>query len=104
MVRLELLVLGMGGEPLGGHGQVSAGAGGALAQPQQVPSSHPAWWISVPLLVGLAGADWVREPESRILCGRALTVACRQTTESKSHFISIYARFLAAPGLGLGQR
>lgn len=39
--------------------------------------THPAWWICVPLLVGLAGADWVRDPESRIRCGRAFIVALR---------------------------
>lgn len=39
--------------------------------------THPAWWMCVPLLVGLAGADWVRDPESRIRCGRAFIVACR---------------------------
>lgn len=33
--------------------------------------------MCVPLLVGLAGADWVSDPESRIRCGRAFIVACR---------------------------
>lgn len=42
--------------------------------------AHPAWWICVPLLVGLAGADWVRDPESRILCGRAFIVALRNNS------------------------
>ena len=32
--------------------------------------------MCVPLLVGLAGADWVEEPQSRILCDRAFIVAC----------------------------
>lgn len=45
--------------------------------------AHPAWWMCVPLLVGLAGADWVRDPESRIRCGRAFIVAWRHKT-SKS--------------------
>lgn len=49
-VRLELLVLVVGGDP-------------------------PTWWMCMPLLVGLAGADCVSEDVSRMRWGRALTVA-----------------------------
>lgn len=78
LVRLELLVLGMGGDPLRERSARISGEGRGHGRwwggPLRLP--HPAWWMCVPLLVGLAGADWVRDPESRILCGRALTVAC----------------------------
>lgn len=39
--------------------------------------TYPTWWMCMPLLVGLAGADWVREDVSRIRWGRAFTVAYR---------------------------
>lgn len=29
-------------------------------------STHPAWWMWTPLLVGLAGADWVSEDAVRM--------------------------------------
>lgn len=38
-------------------------------------ATYPTWWMCMPLLVGLAGADCVREDVSRIRWGRALTVA-----------------------------
>lgn len=40
-------------------------------------ATYPTWWMCMPLLVGLAGADWVREDVSRIRWGRAFTVAYR---------------------------
>lgn len=31
-----------------------------------LPTTHPAWWMWMPLLVGLAGADCVREEVVRM--------------------------------------
>lgn len=39
------------------------------------PDTHPACCMWVPLLVGLAGADWVREDVLRMRWGRAFRVA-----------------------------
>lgn len=38
-------------------------------------ATYPTWCMCMPLLVGLAGADCVREDVSRIRWGRAFTVA-----------------------------
>lgn len=38
-------------------------------------ATYPTWWMCMPLLVGLAGADCVREDVSRIRWGRAFIVA-----------------------------
>lgn len=43
--------------------------------------TYPTWWMCIPLLVGLAGADWVSEEVSRMRWGRALTVAWGEHTE-----------------------
>lgn len=40
-------------------------------------ATYPAWWMWMPLLVGLAGADWVSEDVVRTRCGRAFAVACK---------------------------
>lgn len=42
--------------------------------------TYPTWWMCMPLLVGLAGADWVSEEVSRMRWGRALTVAWGEHT------------------------
>lgn len=52
----------------GGRGVLGTGRSRAAG-------THPAWWMWTPLLVGLAGADWVSEDAVRMRWGRAFTVA-----------------------------
>lgn len=52
------------------------GARGVLGTGRsRAAGTHPAWWMWTPLLVGLAGADWVSEDAVRMRWGRAFTVA-----------------------------
>lgn len=70
-----------GEEVLRREGRAKQGPGREVAPgttPQRgegLASTYPTWWMCMPLLVGLAGADWVREEVSRIRWGRAFTVA-----------------------------
>lgn len=52
-------------------------AWGPGTRPQEALTTHPACCMWTPLLVGLAGADWVSEDVLRMRCGRAFAVACR---------------------------
>lgn len=53
--------------------------------PRETQATYPAWWMWMPLLVGLAGADCVSEDVVRMRWGRAFTVACKSKGTSDMH-------------------